>query len=261
MQCTFRMTTDYWNETDLERVIKTFNPASFFGLPSSLFDRKGDLRYCNDEPLKLTRGNWDYHTPYKGWIRYGLDAERFGTSGNSWLASDGCPGEWAVGFHGLRRDVLETLRRIAFEGFKVFQGKNSEWGTTSKDVGSNAGLFNQQTCGKGIFVTPKLKHLTENTEDCRLIKCIPYNKHYFIEVVLQCRIHPKKIRVPECAANEYYIVNNPSHVRPYGIVVHFLTKSQAEGILEENKFNLAPAIPFIDQKLDYLTQMMALFKT
>jgi hypothetical protein len=46
------MADNYRNEEDLERVIQTFNPATFLGLPSSLFDKKCDLRYCNNEPLK-----------------------------------------------------------------------------------------------------------------------------------------------------------------------------------------------------------------
>jgi hypothetical protein len=234
-----------WNDANLERIIQTFNPASFFGIPSSLFDKKGDLRYCNEEPLKLTRGKWDYYTPFKGWIRYGLNVEKFGNSGAQWLACDGAAGEWAVGFHGLRRDVLEVLKRIAFEGFKVFEGKNSEWGTSSKDIGSNASLFKQKTCGKGIFLTPKMKHLTENIEDCRLVKPIQYNKHYYLEVVLQCRIQPKKIRVPECATNQYYIVNDPTYVRPYGLLIRFLSEVEAKTILNDNNYNLEPPIPFV----------------
>ena len=155
----------------------------------------------------------DYYTPYKGWIRYGLDIEKFGNSGAQWLACDGAAGEWAVGFHGIRRDVMEVLKCIAFEGFKVFQGK----------------------------------HLMDNVESCRLMKPIQYNKHYYIEVVLQCRIQPKNIRVPECAKNEYYIANDPKHVRPYGLVVHFLTEAEAKSILDDNNYDLDPAIPFVAQ--------------
>ncbi|CAF3488603.1 unnamed protein product [Rotaria sp. Silwood1] len=239
------MASNYGTDNDLERVIQGFDPARFFGLPPYMFDKKGDLRYCNEEPLKLTRGNWNYYTPFRGWIRYGLNIDKFGSSGKQWIACDGVAGEWAVGFHGIRRNVLEVLKSIASEGLKVFQGANSEWGTTSKDIGSNASLFNEKTCGKGVFLTSQIKHLIDNTEHCRLIKPIQYNKHYYIEIALQCRIQPKKIRVPECSKNEYYIVNDPTYVRPYGIVIHFLTEAQAKTILEDNDFNLQPAIPFV----------------
>ena len=254
------MATNFWNEDNLECVIQDFHPASFFGLPSVMFDEKGNLRYCNEEPLHLTRGNWNYYTPFKGWIRYGLNVDKFGSSGSQWLACNGAAGEWAVGFHGLRRDVLEVLRRIAFEGFKVFQGANSEWGTTSKDVGPNASLFNEKTCGKGIFLTPKMKHLTDNIENCRLIKPIQYNKHYYLEAALQCRIHPKKIRVPECSKNEYYIVNDPIHIRPYGIVIQFLTETEAKNVFEDNNYNLEPAIPFVKEETNSFEKLAQLLK-
>ncbi|CAF3388117.1 unnamed protein product, partial [Rotaria sp. Silwood2] len=74
-------------------------------------------------------------------IRYGLNVDKFGSSGSKWLACDGAVDEWAVGFHGVRRDVLQAMKSIAFDGLKVFQGKNSEWSTTSTDVGPNACFF------------------------------------------------------------------------------------------------------------------------
>ena len=92
-----------------------------------------------------------------------------------------------------------------------------------------------------------MKHLMNNVENCRLMKPIQYNKHYYIEVFLQCRIQPKNIRVSECAKNEYYIVNDPRHVRPYGLVIHFLTEVEAKKILDGNNYDLDPAIPFIEQ--------------
>jgi hypothetical protein len=91
-----------------------------------------------------------------------------------------------------------------------------------------------------------MKHLTDNIEHCRLIKPIQYNKHYYIEVVLQCRIQPKKIRIPECSKNEYYIVNDPEYARPYGLLVRFITTIEAKSILEDNNFDLEPAIPFVN---------------
>ena len=251
------MAASYWDESNLERVIETFNPSSFFGLPTDLFDRKGDLRYCNTKPLILTRGDWSYYTPFKGWVRYGLNIEKFGNSGAQWLACDGARGEWAVGFHGLRRDVLEVLKCIAFEGFKVFSGKNSEWGTTAEDVGPNASLFSEKTCGKGVFLTPKLEYLTENVENCRLTKPIQYNKHFYLELALQCRIHPKNIRVPACAGNQYYIVNDPKHVRPHGIVIYFLTAEKAKTIFDGNNYDLKPAIPFVEHRTDHIQQSIS----
>ncbi|CAF4107585.1 unnamed protein product, partial [Rotaria sp. Silwood2] len=62
---------------------------------------------------------------YKRWItwepsliRYGLNVDKFGSSGSKWLACDGAVDEWAVGFHGVRRDVLQAMKSIAFDGLK-----------------------------------------------------------------------------------------------------------------------------------------------
>ncbi len=46
-------------------------------------------------------------------------------------------------------------------------------------------LFIEKICEKGIFLTPKIKHLTDNIENCRLIQPIQYSKHYYIEVAFK----------------------------------------------------------------------------
>ena len=42
---------------------------------------------------------------------------RFDNGDDRWLGMSNIPGEWAVGFHGLRRDVKESVRNIARTGF------------------------------------------------------------------------------------------------------------------------------------------------
>lgn len=126
------------NNSISENTIVNFNPAKFFGLAIDYFDNAGDLRYCNSESLVLERGTWTYYTPYKGWIRYGLNVNKFGNSGSNWIGCSGEPGEWAVAFHGLRRDVIESVKGIAENGFYVYTGQNSQWGSTTKDVGKNS---------------------------------------------------------------------------------------------------------------------------
>lgn len=210
-----------------------------------LFNVKRNLRYCNPEAVELARGNWRYYTPYRGWLRYGLDMDKFGTSDSNWLVSDGNPGEWAVGFHEIRRDVVYVIQRICIDGFRVVQGKNSEWCVNARYIVPNAHLFNQKICGNGVFLTSNLKHMISNVEDCRLLKPVQYNRAYYVKVALQCRIRSKSIRILECTGGEYYIGNNPVCDRPYGILVRFLTSSEAATILEGNNYNLGPALPFI----------------
>ncbi|CAF2760257.1 unnamed protein product [Rotaria sp. Silwood2] len=134
-----------WNESNLNRVIEQFDPVSFFGIPSTLFDSKDIIRYSNVKAVKLNSGNWDYYTPFKGWICYSLNAEKFGST---WVISLDSSDEWIFGFHGFRRDTLQSLRSIAEEHLKIDCAADNKQFATSKDVGPNAPFFNQSTCGK-----------------------------------------------------------------------------------------------------------------
>jgi hypothetical protein len=234
-----------------EKTIQRFDPARFFNLPKDYFNRTGDLKYINSSEIELIRGGWKYFTPYKGWIRYGLNVEKFGVTPNSggrldskdWLGHTGHgEGEWAVAFHGLRRNVSESFRGIANHGFQIFTGKNSQWGSTFKDVGHNKHLFSNKTCGIGVFCSPKLAHLTANTEGAYLVKPIKlkYDSNVYIECVFQCRVRPHSIRVPECADGQYYIINRSEDIRPYGLLVRFITNTEANEILSANNFQLNP---------------------
>ena len=145
-----------------ESTIKSFSPAKFFGLPSDYFDRVGDLKYCNTDPLLLERGGWSYYTPFKGWIRYGLNVEKFGNSGSNWIGCAGNPGEWAVAFHGLRRDVIPSVKGIAANGFYVYTGKNSQWGSTSLDVGKNSKKIKIIHVNKNLYYFQNLRGSISN---------------------------------------------------------------------------------------------------
>ncbi|CAF3909918.1 unnamed protein product [Rotaria sp. Silwood2] len=102
-----------WNESNLDRVIEQIDP--------------------------LTSGNWDYYTPFKGWICYGLNAEKFGST---LVTSDDFSDEWIVGFHGFRRDTLQSLQFITQERLKSGCDTDNRQFETSKDVGPNAPFFN-----------------------------------------------------------------------------------------------------------------------
>ena len=223
--------------SNLETVICEFNPAKFLGISEEYFNKKGDLRYCNDKPLVLTRGTWDYYTPHKSWIRYGLDIERYGTDKN-WIGDKGESGEWAAAFHGLRRDPINSAKGIIQNGLQMYKGKNSQWGSTSPDIGKNKYLFANPKCGAGIFLTPKIEHLTKNSEDAYFLQPIRYNNFFQIQVLFICRLRPSSIRVPACANGEYYMMSNSEHIRPYGLVVNFLPRAEGEEIRSRKKFEI-----------------------
>lgn len=92
---------------------------------------------------------------------------------------------------------------------------------------------------QGVFLTPKLKNLTQNVERCTLIKPVKYSNNLYVNVVLQCRVRKQAIRIPECSQSEYYIINNPRDIRPYGILVNFITAQEASIILKNTNFNFA----------------------
>ena len=52
-----------------------------------------------------------------------------------------------------------------------------------------------------------------------------------------CRLRPDSIRVPECAKNEYYIINKSEDIRPYGLVVNFLESSLGETTRKNQNFD------------------------
>ncbi|CAF3221049.1 unnamed protein product [Rotaria sp. Silwood2] len=189
-----------WNESNLDRVIEQFDPLSFFEIPSTLLNSKGIIRYSNVKPVKLTCSNWDYYTPFKGWICYSL-------SDSTQINSEDSSDEWIVGFHGFTRDTLQSLRATAQKRLKIGCNVDNERFANFKDVGPNAPFFNQSTCRKGILLTSNLEYMA----DCRLIEPIKYNKHCFIQVALQCQVHSLKIRIPECSRYRYYIINDPAY--------------------------------------------------
>ena len=51
--------------------------------------------------MKDERGYFPYYQP-AGWIRYGLNVEKYNKKGKQWLAMNGDPGEWAVMYHGVQ---------------------------------------------------------------------------------------------------------------------------------------------------------------
>lgn len=226
----------------MNSLFKSFDPVQFYGLDKKYFDSQYDLEYMNTDPLVLSRGGWEYHTPFRGWKRYALNTDHFGSGGKQWIGCDGKSGEWAVAYHGLRRDVLLSIKGIAENGFKVYTGRNSQWGSENEDVGRNSTSFKDKKCGTGVFCTPQLKFLKheENCEKAQLVKPIPYKEKYYIQTVLQCRVNPRWIRVPRCAEGQYYIINDPDNIRAYGILVNFMEEDAALEILKSDNFNLSP---------------------
>ena len=80
----------------------------------------------------------------------------------------------------------------------------------------------------------------KNIEDCCLLKPIQYDANAYIQVCIQCRVRPGSIRQPECSDGQYYIINNTANIRPYGLLIKFLTVNEGKSILDNHNFNLNP---------------------
>ena len=59
-------------------------------------------------------------------------------------------------------------------------------------------------------------------------------------VLLQCRIKPDMIRVPEDCQNQFYIINDSAYVRPTGLIMKELTKAEAQDFLNKGRFETLP---------------------
>lgn len=81
---------------------------------------------------------------------------------------------------------------------------------SDKDVNEHSDGYNS-TCGMGIFFSARAEVAEEVTAKFAL-NGVKY------KMLLQCRAHPRKIRVPQ-KNRDLCIVNSMDHVRPYGILI------------------------------------------
>lgn len=110
-----------------------------------------------------------------------------------------------------------------------------------EDVGPNAGKFKSKYCGEGVYLAPKIEICMDETHDGAVYtKPIKIGDDQCI-VVLQCRVEPDKIRVPDDCDEQEWIINDPKHVRPVGLVIKKLTEQEAQDLNEKGWFDdLAP---------------------
>ena len=67
----------------------------------------------------------------------------------------------------------------------------------------------------------------ENWEGISYTYPIEIDGNFYI-ILLQCRVKPISIRVPDLCYNEYYIINDPDNIRPYGLIVQKMTKQERD---------------------------------
>jgi hypothetical protein len=66
-----------------------------------------------------------------------------------------------------------------------------------------------QTVGIGIYCTPKIDEAQDYT------RSFQFNGGNHL-LALQCRVRPEAVKY---ATEDYWVINNPSDIRPYGILL------------------------------------------
>uniref|UniRef100_A0A7S4UWK4 PARP catalytic domain-containing protein n=1 Tax=Alexandrium monilatum TaxID=311494 RepID=A0A7S4UWK4_9DINO len=139
----------------------------------------------------VSRGGWEYRIPV-GWKRFAVRvAGRYDNGDNTWLCIDGRKGEWAVVYHGTHQQYISS---IVMGGLKAGgrQAYRSE-------------------VGEGIYCTPDIEGIAKDYAGTFKLD------GKSIKMVVQCRARPGAIK--KCSRRDYWVVNDPNDVRPYGVLI------------------------------------------
>lgn len=192
---------------------------TFCQLSPELLDVKGNFNFKNHKFEEHKRGGFKYFQPLT-WKRYGLNvSKKYDNQNDEWLnwkSNKESPNAWVVGFHGTPNafdNNINIVQNIIQNSLRI-DGKRHMYEKhictiTNKEVGKGAYLSNHvEVCeryAKGIQVG---------------------NNNY--KLIFQCRLKPDAIRIPQKLGDikqerdwndDYWIVNNSNHIRPYGILL------------------------------------------
>ncbi len=158
------------------------------------------------------RGGEIYYRPV-GWIRYALKVEYCYPDTNMWLANDGNPNEWAVAYIGFKTSPLRTLQQKLFRNgiLDPFITNSKQLKYVNLEDVNPRSLRCGETCNIGIICTPKPEEAEKHTPEF-ILNDLKY------KMLLQCRVNPKRIRIPK-GTRDLFIINNSINIRPYGILI------------------------------------------
>jgi hypothetical protein len=146
------------------------------------------------------------YTQPGGWTRYGLQVlERYGAD-QTWLHPFGHQGNWYRAYHGTgsRAGTSEATSKIAKsiyrEGLRIGprQARESEVGA------------------KGVYCSPILRTAEEFTYSGFPVPLADGTTRRFL-LVFQCAVKPGGVRI--CSDGNTWVVPDPAHIRPYGILL------------------------------------------
>ena len=183
-------------------------------IPFDLLDTQGDLTNdFNGWRMNSYNGPPGYlkkFIPPIGWTTIGLKVlNKYDNGDNTWLGTKNVPGEWYIGYHGIKfkNSINGILTNRFLEGpnqsFEFYKNKNP------------LTYYNYFNCGRGVYFTPEINEANSYTD------IIKYNQ-YNLRIVFMCRINPYKVRIADKQGAEYWLTNGGTdEVRPYRILFKF----------------------------------------
>lgn len=178
----------------------------------------------------MTRGGLPYYKPPDGWKRMGFNVTKEFTE-LSWLQRDGNNEEpmleWANCYINISSYLLNRSFNLRTKNCNELDFYQSL--CQSPDIGPNKDIFEEKICGRGVIVSEKVTNFLLNHDqtlsmtNLEFVACpieiISENKKKYYFVLLQCRINPKKVRIPQIYEGKYWIVNDGNEVKPYGLLI------------------------------------------
>jgi len=168
-----------------------------------------DFRFNQDfrgkrEQEPAMRGGVLYREPV-GWKKYAVRVKgKYDAGNNSWLCLDGRAGEWAIAYHGTNFAAMPGILSAGMRAGERQAYKDHKDARTGKKIGT------------GIYCTPKVETAAEFSPQVNV-------DGRTMQFVFQCRVRPEAIkRIHEEVGREsgaYWLVNDPSDIRPYGVLV------------------------------------------
>ena len=172
------------------------------------FGNKFDGKWARREK----RGGFDYIPPI-GWVGFGLNViNKYDNKNNDWLACDGRPGEWCVGYHGIGRNqssdevrnMIKSILKINLQPGKAQAFKND---IDIKHKGKKVGI--------GVYISYSISVLEQYSGIINI-----RGKKYKVGIMVRCK--PDKIRVPRKQQNYWVLDGNFDQLRPYRLLIREL---------------------------------------
>jgi hypothetical protein len=154
-----------------------------------------------------------YKQPDGGWTRYGLQVlNRY--EDQTWLHPFGHNGNWYRAYHGTGPGRSKNIDvRVGHA-----PGATSDIPKSIYMKGlliGQAQAYELEAGDKGVYCSPNLSTAMEYTSDFTMVFAGGGTRTF--RLVFQCAVEPDGVRI--CRGGDYWVVPNPAHIRPYGILI------------------------------------------